>query len=175
MDRRMLGVDEIEVDRDTRRWRYCTLGVDWDCCGWREEMMEIWVARYWSALFEKYFFWVAVSKSSIIYHRHVCDTVDHKGKVSLLFVIKQGLFFFVIYHKPYNVRMQECFEITCGKGCLCDVGSLWLILNFMTKNKIVQRYSQIKCQEIPCRRRAVPAQHSVINCGKCPTFKNSVD
>ena len=55
--------------------------------------------------------------------------IDHKEKVSLLitqlFVIKQGLFFFVSYHKPFcycNVGIHECFVINCRKGWVCDAG-----------------------------------------------------
>ena len=60
--------------------------------------------------------------------------IDHKENVSLInqkigCLIKQGLLFFVIYHKPFCyciAGMQECLMINCRKGCLYD-GCLWLI------------------------------------------------
>ena len=78
----------------------------------------------------------AVSKSYFIYHQHVFDRSQRKRwLITKLFVIKQGLFFFVIYHKTFcycYVGMQECFVINCGKGCFCD-GCLWLITDVYDK------------------------------------------
>ena len=68
------------------------------------------------SLFQKPFLLMTVSKSLIIYHWQVCDKMSLIN--SKLFVIKQELFFFVIYKKSFcycNVGMQECFVIYYGK------------------------------------------------------------
>ena len=81
-------------------------------------------------LFEKSFFPNGSAKKVLfsIYNWH-----DHEEKcpwlITKLLVVKQELFFILIYYKPFcycNVGKQDCFVISCRKGCLRD-GCLWLI------------------------------------------------
>ena len=104
-------------------------------------------------LFEKSFFPNGSAKKVLfsIYNWH-----DHEEKcpwlITKLLVVKQELFFILIYYKPFcycNVGKQDCFVISCRKGCLRD-GCLWLIKgSFWQITKTSKVNHERKCKEIP--------------------------
>ena len=83
----------------------------------------------------------SVSKSSVINYWHVCDRSQRKcvrlTRIIFLCDLSQTFLLFIV--------MQECFVISCGKGCLCD-GCLWL---FTDKSQQRPKLITKKCQEIP--------------------------
>ena len=89
-----------------------------------------------------------------------------------MIVIKQGLFFFVRYHKPFCFCKKECRNVlwlSVEKDgfvvVVCDFNH-WSLWQITKRSKCITKSVRKFLYSITSS-----VQHSVINCGKRPTFQ----